>query len=328
MKRLVWLLVVSCRASGEPSHAPGASVAGPDVTAPNGARVEAAAAGPAKRTGKLTIAEARAYMVELVNRDRATMKLAPVALDLGPPTTAGQRHAEDMAHLGYLGHWGSDGSTPEQRLTEAGGADLDLENALCMTDMKERALDPSPKIDAKAVEDAEAMFFNEVPPHDGHRQNILKPAHNKLGIGVAQPLATATELPTACFSQEFLDAYGTYAPVPAKAKVGATLHVEATLVAPAVPGGIGLARVDAPTPLSAAVLNTRRTYQTPTTYQNYWPKGFETPIPITVEGQSLRGDVPLSDGGKPGLYEVSIWAKMPGRSDFAQVSVRTIVVER
>lgn len=273
-------------------------------------------------------------MVELINRDRATMKLPPVAFDPNHATASGQRHADDMAHLGYLGHWGTDGSVPEQRLTEAGGMDAVLENASCMTDLKVRALDPSPMIEAKAVEDTESMFFNEPPGHDGHRQNILNPRHTHVGIGIAQPKATPTELPTACFSQEFTDVYGTYTPVPAHTKLGSTLHVEGTLVAPMVPGGVGFARIDAPKPIAPEKANTLRSYHAPDAYQNYWPKGFETPIPITVEGQTFKADLPIGDHGKPGLYEVIVWAKPAGKSDadktsetFMRVGVRTIFVE-
>ena len=37
-------------------------------------------------------------------------------------------------------------------------------------------------------------------------------------------------------------------------------------------------------------------------------------------------DVPVSDGGKSGLYEVSVWANVPGASDLVMVSLRTILV--
>lgn len=299
------------------------------TAAPAGSNVTTASNGVKPRAGMLTLAEARAYMVELINRDRASLKVAPVTLDTGHPTASGQRHADDMAHLGYLGHWGTDGSVPEQRFTEAGGADMVMENASCMTDLKVRQLDPAPMIEAKAVEDTESMFFNEPPGHDGHRQNILNPMHTRVGIGIAQPRATATELPTACFSQEFVDGYGTYAPIPARVKAGSTLHVEGTLVQSISPGGIGLARVDAPKPIPADKANTMRSYHLPDPYQNYWPKGFETPIPITVEGQSFKADLPISDHGKPGMYEVIVWAKTPNtKADtFVRVSVRTIFVD-
>lgn len=266
-------------------------------------------------------------MLELVNRDRATMHLAPVTLDEGPAQTAGQAHAEDMAKMGYLGHWGTDGSVPEERITRAGGSDFDMENALCFTDEKGRTLDPKATIAKSEIEKAESMFFNEKPPNDGHRQNILKPFHKKVGIGVAQPKSTETEIAVPCFSQEFIDPYGSYDAVPKEAKVGSTLHVAGKIEAPAKFAGVGLARIEAPKPIAVAELNTRRSYPIPQPYQMYWPPGFKTPIPVKVSGSSFSIDVPLSDGGKPGLYELSIWANVPGASDLVMVSLRTILVK-
>jgi uncharacterized protein YkwD len=275
----------------------------------------------------LTIEEARRYMVALVNRDRRTQCLPPVELDDGAPTRAGQAHADDMATNGFLGHWGTDGSTPEQRHTEAGGADMVLENASCFVDEHKRVLDKHPVIRAEEVEKTEGMFWNEVPPNDGHRKNILKPQHRKVGIGIAQPVATPTEIPVPCFSQEFVDPYGTYAAIPKRARVGATLHVEGTIAAPATVGGVGLARTDLPKPLAVAEANRRRSYPVPQPFVNYWPPGFVTPIPVQVSGQSFAIDVPLSDGARRGLYEVSVWARLPGAKDPLMVGLRTIVVD-
>jgi len=275
----------------------------------------------------LSVVDARKYMLSLINRDRATQKLAPVELDDGAAQAAGQRHADDMAKNGFLGHWGTDGSVPEQRYTEAGGADFVQENALCFTDQKARTLDDHPVIDAEALDRSESMFFNEVPPNDGHRKNILKPYHKKVGIGIAQPRGTNSELPVPCFAQEFLDSYGTYAPLPKKAKVGSNVHVEGTIVAPATFGGIGIARVAAPRPVSVAELNTRRSYPVPNPYQMYWPPGFRTPIPIQVDGKHFALDLPVSDGGKSGMYAVSIWGRVPGSSEFVMVSLRTLRVD-
>jgi uncharacterized protein YkwD len=285
------------------------------------------AAVPPDGKKRLTIAEARRYMLALINRDRKTMNLEPVELDLGSPTAAGQAHAEDMAKNGYLGHWGTDGSVPEQRATEAGGADMVLENALCFTDLAQRELDPSPLIEAVAIEQAESMFFNEVPPNDGHRKNILKPFHKKVGIGAAQPLSTATEIAVPCFSQEFADPYGSYASIPKHMRVGSTLHVEGSIVASATFAGVGLARVESPHAISPAELNTRRTYAIPQPYQMYWPPGFKTPIPVTVSGNKFSIDVPVSDRQKPGLYELSIWGKVPGAPDYVIVSLRSFHVD-
>jgi len=281
----------------------------------------------ARPSHRLTIPEARRYMLALVNRDRASQGVGPVELDEGAPTVAGQGHAEDMARLGFLGHWGSDGSVPEHRHTLAGGADMVMENASCVTDEARRTLDPKATIDPAAVEHAESLFFDEVPPNDGHRRNILKPGHRKVGIGVAQPVATATEIPTPCFTQEFVDPYGTYTPLPTKAKVGATVHVEATLIAGARPTGVGVARVARPEAMTPAELNKRRSYPVPRPYQMYWGPGFVSPLPVRIEGQKLAIDVPLSEKGQPGLYLVSVWGKLDGSADHAMLGLRTILVE-
>jgi hypothetical protein len=64
----------------------------------------------------------------------------------------------------------------------------------------------------------------------------------------------------------------------------------------------------------------------PEPYQLYWPPGYRTPIPLKVEGDRFAIDVPVSDGGKPGMYEVSVWAKLPGVKDFVMVGLRTLDV--
>ncbi len=301
----------------------GGAASEPATVAPSA--VTSAAAPPP--SGKLSIADARRYMLRLINRDRATMGLPPVQLDEGPAQKAGQAHAEDMARNGYLGHWGSDGSVPEQRFTESGGTDMVLENASCFTDEQKRNLDGTPSIDPHNVEQTEDMFFHEVPPHDGHRKNILKPLHKTVGIGVAQPVATQTEIPVPCFSQEFVDDYGTYAAVPGHVHVGDTLHVEGSVTAPATFAGVGLARVDAPKAISVSELNKRRSYPVPAPYQMYWPPGFQTPIPVKVSGGHFAIDVPVSDAGKAGLYEVSVWASVPGSTDLVMVSLRTLLAK-
>jgi hypothetical protein len=274
----------------------------------------------------MTADEARRYMVELINRDRASEGLPPVTLDEGAATHAGQAHADDMAENGYLGHWGTDGSVPESRYTAAGGKHMVLENASCFVDAKHRPLDAHTKFDPAEIEHTEAMFFGEVPPNDGHRKNILKPWHTKVGIGIAQPRATPTEIPVPCIAQEFVDDYGTYADIPAVATIGARIHVAAKIPAPAKPAGVGLARIDLPEPITVAEANTRRSYLVPPPYQMYWPTGYVTPIAVTIKGADLSIDVPLGEGQKPGMYEVSIWAKLPTSPDFQIVSLRTLRV--
>lgn len=322
LQALAWMVAmqVACAASQDTARSP------PGLRAVDPAPPPAAGATSAPTDVLLTGEQARVYMVKLINRDRASQGLAPVELDGGAPTRAGQAHADDMAAHGYLGHWGSDGSVPEQRFTEAGGADMVLENASCFTDERTRSLDPSARVEPKNVELAEDMFFHEMPPNDGHRQNILKPWHRKVGIGVAQPVGTRTEIPVPCFAQEFVDSFGTYLPTPKEMRVGQTLSVAGKIAQPAALAGVGLARVDAPRPVAVGDLNRRRTYPVPVPYQMYWPPNYKTPIPVRVIDDHFSIELPVSDRGRPGLYELSVWATMPGSPEPVMVSLRTIRV--
>jgi hypothetical protein len=266
-------------------------------------------------------------MVQLINRDRASQGLPPVELDEGVATTAGQAHADDMARLGYLGHWGSDGSVPEQRITEAGGADVDFENAYCVTDEHRRGLETSPRIAPAEIDRAESMFFNEQPPMDGHRKTILGKWRKRVGIGIAMPKPDPNEIVVPCISQEFVDTYGTYDPLPKALKVGATVHVAGAVSNDVKIGAVGLARIEEPRPLPASELNKRRNYPQPSPYEMFWPHGFQTRIELKTNGQSFSIDLPVSDHGQKGLYEVSVWVQHPGEKSFGAVSLRTIRVD-
>src|SRR5260221_12595693 len=91
--------------------------------------------------------------------------------------------------------------------------------------------------------------------------------------------------------------------VPGVMRLGDTLHVEGSMIAPATIGGVGLARTERPRPLSTADANQRRSYPVPQPYQMYWPPGYKTPIPVRVSGSRFAIDVPPQDGGRPRMYE-------------------------
>src|SRR5882757_113059 len=127
--------------------------------------------------GPLNVEQARHYVLSLVNRDRSENGLPPVVLD-DTASRAGQRHAEDMASSGYTAHWGTDGSVPEERYSDAGGTDFVQENAGCLADGEPRELESAPRFQARQLERVEHAFMDEKPPRDGHRKNILKPGHS------------------------------------------------------------------------------------------------------------------------------------------------------
>jgi hypothetical protein len=288
-------------------------------------RPEEPGGGPAREApgGRvLSMAEARKFALFLINRDRATQGLPPVALEDGPATEAAARHVRDMARHGFTGHWGSDGSVPELRYTEAGGEDIVQENAACLADGNERAVDDRGPFDAAEIERFEAAFFNERPPHDGHRQNILTASHNRVGISFARAEGTRT----VCVVQEFVDDYGTYEPLARKARPGQTVRVAGELREPASFGGIGLARTDLPAPRKPDLRPL--SYAMPAPFVSYFPAGYKTPAPVHVNGKKFWFDLPLTDRG-PGLYEVQIYARLPGKGNRLEpVSMRTVRVGR
>lgn len=122
-----------------------------------------------KPKGPLGLEDARRYVVDLVNRDRAEEGLPPVELD-DTASDAAQRHSNDMAAHGFTAHLGTDGSVPEQRLSEAGVNDMGQENAACFFDGVARPLDPNPVFKPELLEKIEHAFISEVPPNDGHRK--------------------------------------------------------------------------------------------------------------------------------------------------------------
>ena len=266
--------------------------------------------------------EAVGYMLALINRDRQAEGLDAVELDAVAAQGA-NRHARDMAQHGFTAHWGTDGSVPEQRYTEAGGTDLVQENVACLFDGVPRELDRSPRYDPALLEQLQKMFMDEVPPNDGHRRNILKPGHVRVGIGLAQPAAVNQP----CMSQEFVDDWGNFADLPREAPRRGTLHIAGELREPVRVGGVGIARIDLPAPKTATELNATSVYRIPEPETLYFPPGFKTPKPVKVDGQSFSIDVSLGPKPRAGRYEVSIWGKQQGQTELFMVSLRTIVVK-
>jgi len=287
---------------------------------PKGGGASGARAEPVERPpGPVGLEEARAYVISLVNRDRAEAGLDPVERD-ATAEKSGQRHVDDMVQHGFTAHWGTDGSVPEQRYTEAGGIHFVQENAACFFDGETRTLDPNPMFDPAALEQIESAFIHEQPPNDGHRKNILKKWHNRLGIGLAKP--TGVDQP--CMAQEFVDEYGNYDGLPERARPGQKLTVAGSVDKPAEFGGVGLAKIATQKPLSAEHLNTTSTYPVPDPYVVYFPEGFKTPKPVKVSGNHFTIDVSLDKG--PGRYEVSVWGRYPDNDAFVMVSLRSIDV--
>lgn len=287
-----------------------------------GAACSPPASTPQRPTGPLDLEQARQYVLDLVNADRRREGLPPVERD-PVAERAAQQHAEDMAHLGFTAHWGSDGSVPEERYTRAGGQHFVQENAACFFDGLARPLDAHPQLSASLLELIQGSFMAEVPPNDGHRKNILGPRHTGLGVGLAQPAESAQP----CMAQEFTDVLGDYEPLPKSARVGQTIRVAGELAEPVRFGGVGLSRIEPRKKLTTKHLNSTSSYPIPAPYQSYFPEGFQTPKPVQLVGRRFSIDVPLSELERPGRYGVSVWGIHPdGGEQLVMVSLRIIDV--
>ena len=84
-------------------------------------------------------------------------------------TSAAQAHSEDMATHDFVGHNSSDCVTIGNRIRAAGYSySLLAENIAWGQQSPEQVVD---------------MWFNETPPNDAHRQNILNCALRDVGVG-------------------------------------------------------------------------------------------------------------------------------------------------
>ncbi|WP_281329568.1 CAP domain-containing protein [Polyangium sp. 6x1] len=271
-------------------------------------------------------ADAERYMLELINRDRAAQGLPALPWD-ETAARAARRQAEDMAARGFTAHWGSDGSVPEQRYTEAGGEDVAFENVGCFVDASASPLALDAPYMAEGLDRFERAFMDEEPPHDGHRRNILSRWHTAVGVGVAQ--VEGSRIP--CVAQEFVDDWGTYESLPRKVSVGDFVDIQGELREPAELAVIGIARTETPAPRAPQDLNQTSDYLVPEAYEAYLPRRLRTPFPrprgvLSLLGSTFSLGTYLDDEGKPGLYEISIWARFPGVNEERLVSLRTIEV--
>ncbi|HEY7035905.1 MAG TPA: CAP domain-containing protein [Thermomicrobiales bacterium] len=103
----------------------------------------------------------------LINDYRAANGVGPLTLS---PTlsAAAKAHSQDMATQNFLGHTGSDGSTPQQRMTAAGytGANFTGENVFAGDEKASGAF----------------AWWKNSPPHNA---NMLSPNFKAIGIGRA-----------------------------------------------------------------------------------------------------------------------------------------------
>ncbi len=112
-----------------------------------------------------------------VNQARLDEGLAPYGLS-SLLAAAAQRHADDLAAHEIWSHTGSDGSTPKQRIAQAGYAAWTWNNG-------ELIAGENFWTGYGTIEDAMTFFLDDPP----HRDNLLSATYREIGIGVATDAA-------------------------------------------------------------------------------------------------------------------------------------------
>ena len=124
------------------------------------------------------LAELRLHMLELINRERSLRGLEAVVMAYNE---GAQLHAEDLVENRYMSHWNLRGETPSMRYTWAGGHDYSAENLSFRSVLEAPAGFCAPPVSEQTLDDVMAGLMDS----PGHRDNILRPYHREVNIGIA-----------------------------------------------------------------------------------------------------------------------------------------------
>ena len=124
------------------------------------------------------LAELRLHMLELINRERSLRGLEAVVMAYNE---GAQLHAEDLVENRYMSHWNLRGETPSMRHTWAGGHDYSAENLSFRAVLEAPAGFCAPPVSEQTLDDVMAGLMDS----PGHRDNILRPYHREVNIGIA-----------------------------------------------------------------------------------------------------------------------------------------------
>ncbi|MEV5013303.1 CAP domain-containing protein [Streptomyces sp. NPDC053780] len=146
------------------SSKPTADASEPATTKPTPSAPASPSTPPATTPASSDVAK----VVELVNAERSKAGCSPVTVNAAL-TKAAQAHSEDMAATGTMSHSGSNGSSPDDRITNAGyNWSTYGENVAYGYETPEKVM---------------AGWMSS----PGHKENILNCDFKEIGVGLAQP---------------------------------------------------------------------------------------------------------------------------------------------
>lgn len=240
------------------------------------------------------IEELRTQMMQLVNLEREKAGLSMVKADK-VAQKAGQKHADEMAELGYLSHWDIDGFGPDYRYSRVGGTDVVQENVSAYSYRFDNGT-PAP---VRNWDEVIKQVHDGLMNSEGHRANILNPDHTHLGIGIAYNQQTGDLR----VSQEFINHYSNTDQLPLRAHPGDRLVLRGSLLSGATNPFAALAYEPFPEPMTLAQLNETGFYRSPA-------KKIRD-LKINLADEKFVIEIILDRDAKSGLYHVLVFADTP-----------------
>lgn len=284
----------------------------------------------ADEPARLNLEDARKYMLELINKDRAEHGIKPVKLD-EIANKAAQGHAEEMAQNAYLSHVNLAGEKPDIRYTKAGGVDAVGENTYIWwsspTGKAPEALplqEPEQTFAKTDLEAIEAAYIGEVPPMDGHRQQILNPYHTHVGIGLGR--ATDGRSIVLSNTQEFVDRYLELDSIPLTAAVGDKIKISGKASPDTLLYAIAIGIEEGPAPKTKVEVQKFNSYSRPDAKEWLF---VGRDVKVDKEGR-FEKTITIPQGTQGSVY-VMLWTRDdPGKKGLEGLfiaSSRVIIVE-
>lgn len=249
------------------------------------------------------------YMLQLVNKERRSRGLRPVAWDV-VAATAGQFHAEEMVKFGYLSHWNLEGHGPDFRYVQQGGMDAVSENVYSLDHSLGGEPTTATEWEAYIDQAHESLMGSQ-----GHRDTVLRPSNTHVGIGMAYDPANGRLR----IAQEFVVRQTILSAIARQVALNDVVTIEGRLLNDTAEPLLNLAYEPFPQPLSLAELAATNTYLSPA-------EVYEAINIIPDSDGNFSLTVSLNHENQPGLYHLRLWVHVDGQPEPVMVANPIVMV--
>jgi uncharacterized protein YkwD len=234
-------------------------------------------------------------VLDVINKNRSRHGVKPVELDIFTCRVASMT-ASEAARGQYHGHWNMRGEKPYHRYAFAGGVHHVSENASSVWGSI-----PEKKYQSvlRYCIESHMRMYNETPPNDGHRKNILNRWHTHVGLGFSMIGGQFR------YYEQFVDKYLEFDPFKDDVKAGDEVRISGKVSVPNY--GVFFLTVyyePFPRPMTAAELRSKGSYPdftgTRIVSKAFWD--------IQYDDSTKRFDLSFNTSRK-GLYYVHIYIK-------------------